>query len=735
MAATEISSLIQKSVPEADDAVLEYITGYLEGNDFADDDEDGIAEVVRPMLLDVGGDEQEVDKLCERLTQILSVNSKSADQPKAALNKLAQPINMASQSHLSATAALTKENVDLQAVRGRTVQSQVDASKLRKAEAKIAAKMAKRQAKSNMSVEYEASKLIKDNEQKALEEAYKMYNPILDYTSTKGKSKDIKLENFDISFAGKRILTDANLTLAFGRRYGLVGKNGIGKSTLLKAMARRELNVPTHISILYVEQEVIGDDTPALDMVLKADVWRTHLMSEEKRLTAEIAILDERSDDEDDTEEAKDAADKKKESLNSELKELYQKLEDIESHKAEARASAILSGLGFDSEQQKRPTREFSGGWRMRISLARALFCKPDCLMLDEPDNMLDIPAIVWLERYLQTWPNTLLVVSHDREFLDEVATDILHQHSEKLEYYKGNYAQFDATREERQKQQIREYQSQMEYRQHLQDFIDKWRYNAKRAPQAQSRLKILEKLPVLEAPEAEKEVTFKFADPDALSAPILQMDGVKFGYVPEKIIINDINLDMRLDSRIAVVGPNGAGKSTMLKILTGDLKPITGIVNRNGRLRIAYFTQHHIDQLDLTKSAVAFMADRYPGKSEEEYRRHLGAFGITGMVGLQVMKTLSGGQKSRVAFACLSLINPHILVLDEPTNHLDLQSIDALQDALAVFKGGVVIVSHDERFINTVCNEIWICEGKKLHKFSGTIKDYKKMIIPKEAP
>ncbi|CAO3660570.1 unnamed protein product [Umbelopsis ramanniana] len=212
-------------------------------------------------------------------------------------------------------------------------------------------------------------------------------------------------------------------------------------------------------------------------------------------------------------------------------------------------------------------------------------------------------------------------------------------------------------------------------------------------------------------------------------------MDNVKFGYSPDKIIINDIYLDMRLDSRIAVVGPNGAGKSTMLKVLTGDLRPQSGIVNRNGRLRIAYFTQHHIDQLDLTKSPVGFMADKFPGKSEEEYRRHLGAFGITGMVGLQVMKTLSGGQKSRVAFACLSLVNPHILVLDEPTNHLDLHSIDALQTALAQFKGGVVIVSHDERFINTVCNEIWICEGKKLHKFSGTIKDYKKLICPKETP
>ncbi|KAI8580334.1 hypothetical protein K450DRAFT_238028 [Umbelopsis ramanniana AG] len=735
MATAEIATLIQKSVPEADDAVVEYITGYLEGTDFADDDEDGITEFVRPMLLDVGGKEGEIDRLCDQLIKLLSAKTNNVAQPKAGLNKLAQPINMASQSNISATVSLMKENVDLQSVRGRTIQSQVDASKLKKAEAKIAAKMAKRQAKSNMAIDYEASKLIHDSEQKALAEAYKMYNPIMDYTSTKGKSKDIKLENFDISFGGKRILTDANVTLAFGRRYGLVGKNGIGKSTLLKAMARRELNVPTHISLLYVEQEVIGDDTPALEMVLKADVWRTHLLNEERRLTAEINVLDAEDAEEGATEESRDAADKLKESLNSKLREVYQKLEDIESNKAEARASAILSGLGFDTEQQRRPTREFSGGWRMRISLARALFCKPDCLMLDEPDNMLDIPAIVWLENYLQTWPNTLLVVSHDREFLDEVATDILHQHSEKLDHYKGNYAQFDATREERQRQQLREYQSQMEFRQHLQDFIDRWRYNAKRAPQAQSKIKILEKLPILEAPEEERLVTFKFADPDALSAPILQMDNVKFGYSPDKIIINDIYLDMRLDSRIAVVGPNGAGKSTMLKVLTGDLRPQSGLVNRNGRLRIAYFTQHHIDQLDLTKSPVGFMADKFPGKSEEEYRRHLGAFGITGMVGLQVMKTLSGGQKSRVAFACLSLVNPHILVLDEPTNHLDLHSIDALQTALAQFKGGVVIVSHDERFINTVCNEIWICEGKKLHKFSGTIKDYKKLICPKETP
>lgn len=318
---------------------------------------------------------------------------------------------------------------------------------------------------------------------------------------------------------------------------------------------------------------------------------------------------------------------------------------------------------------------------------------------------------------------------------MDEVATDILYMHSEKLEYYKGNFTNFHATRAERLKAQLREYESQEQFRKHLQDFIDRWRYNAKRAPQAQSKIKILEKLPVLEPPEAEKLITFQFSNPDQLSPPILQMSEVTFGYTPEKTIIKHVNIDLRMDSRIAVVGPNGAGKSTMLKLLTEENKPSSGTVHRNGRLRIAYFTQHHIDQLDLTKNAVGFMADQFPGKSEEEYRRHLGSFGITGMVGLQIMKTLSGGQKSRVAFACLSMQNPHILVLDEPTNHLDIESMDALQEALAQFKGGVIIVSHDERFINTVCKEIWVCENGVLTQFEGTIKDYKNFICPKETP
>ncbi|CAG8611873.1 7910_t:CDS:2, partial [Paraglomus occultum] len=504
-------------------------------------------------------------------------------------------------------------------------------------------------------------------------------------------------------------------------------------STLLRTLSRRELTVPTHISILHVEQEMVGDDTPAIEAVLRADIWREHLLGEEKRINATLAKLEKMVPDENQTLED---IEKEKEDANGQLQEVYQKLADIESDKAESRAASILSGLGFPEERMRDPTKTFSGGWRMRLALARALFCRPDLLLLDEPTNMLDIPAVAWLEHYLKNWPSTLLVVSHDREFLDEVATDILHQHSERVDFYRGNFTQFYATKEERRRNQQREYEAQMQYRQHLQDFIDRWRYNAKRGPQAQSKIKLLEKLPVIEPPEVESSVTFRFPNPDPISPPILQLDDVAFGYKQGELILSDVNLSVQLDSRIAVVGPNGAGKSTLLKLLTGMLQPLKGFVHRHGRLRFALFMQHHVDQLDLDTTAVGFMSKTWPGKSEEEYRRQLGSFGVTGMTALQRLDTLSGGQKSRVAFACLGLQNPHILILDEPTNHLDMDSMDALIVALKEFKGGVILVSHDERFIDSICTEIWVCENGRVRKFEGdNIKQYRQQIVPKEEP
>ena len=343
---------------------------------------------------------------------------------------------------------------------------------------------------------------------------------------------------------------------------------------------------------------------------------------------------------------------------------------------------------------------------------------------------MLDVPSITFLSTYLQSYPSTLLVVSHDRAFLNEVATDIVHQHSERLDYYKGaNFDSFYATKEERRKTAKREYDNQMVQRAHLQAFIDKFRYNAAKSSEAQSRIKKLEKMPVLEAPESEYTVHFKFPEVEKLSPPIIQMTDVSFGYTSDKPLLSNVDLDVQLDSRIGIVGPNGAGKTTVLKLLIGQLTPTKGLISQNPRLRVGFFAQHHVDALDMNASPVAFMAKNYHGKADEEYRRHLGAFGITGTTGLQKMSLLSGGQKSRVAFACLSLTNPHILVLDEPSNHLDIEAMDALSLALRNFQGGVLMVSHDVTMLQNVCTSLWVCDGGKVEKFDGDVKAYKRKI------
>jgi len=412
------------------------------------------------------------------------------------------------------------------------------------------------------------------------------------------------------------------------------------------------------------------------------------------------------------------------------LGDIQAKLAEMESDKAESRAASILAGLGFSPERQQYATKTFSGGWRMRLALARALFCEPDLLLLDEPSNMLDVPSITFLSNYLQTYPNTVLVVSHDRAFLNEIATDIIHQHSQRLDYYRGaNFDSFYATKEERKKTAKREYEKQMAERAHLQAFIDKFRYNAAKSSEAQSRIKKLERMPVLEAPETEYSVKFKFPEVEKLSPPIVQMSGVTFGYSKDNILLKNVDLDVQLDSRIGIVGPNGAGKTTVLKLLIGKLTPLDGLISQHARLRVGFFAQHHVDALDLNASAVSFMANKYPGKTDEEYRRQLGAFGITGTRGLQKMDLLSGGQKSRVAFACLALTNPHILVLDEPSNHLDIEAMDALADALREFQGGVLMVSHDVTLLQSVCTSLWVCDGGTVEKFNGDVQAYKRKI------
>ncbi|KAG7662579.1 GCN20 [[Candida] subhashii] len=732
---------VRQAVPSIDPVVADYAVGYIQHVSNSTEDIvlaqqisiDKEMDFIKQLLINAGGSNEKVSNLTKTVSEQLNTKLTN-NMEKLAItgdtSKRLLDINIlqnSSKRDIHSSLALLSASNDIEHT-GRKMESRVDKKKLEKQERKIAKKVAKR---NNQFVQYEASKLLNEKKDDDYDSFFLEINP-LDFGSSAGKSKDIKIDNFDLYVGdGQRILSDASLTLAYGRRYGLVGQNGIGKSTLLRALSRRELSVPKHITILHVEQEIRGDDTPALQSVLDADVWRKSLLQEESKINERIAELEKLREEFDEESNEVKKLDNEREDLDAHLQEVNDKLNEMESDKAESRAAGILYGLGFTRETQYLPTKQFSGGWRMRLSLARALFCQPDLLLLDEPSNMLDVPSITFLARYLQTYKSTVLVVSHDRAFLNEVATDIIHQHSERLDYYRGsNFDSFYATREERIKNQRREYENQMAVRKHLQEFIDKYRYNAAKAQEAQSRIKKLEKLPVLEPPEDDKIVTFRWPEPDKLSPPILQTQDVTFGYTPDKILIRNVNLDIQMDSRIAFVGGNGTGKTTLLKLLMEQLKPTSGFISRNGRVRIGYFAQHHVDAMDLTLSAVSWMSTAFPGKTDEEYRRHLGSFGITGSLGLQKMQLLSGGQKSRVAFAALCLNTPHVLILDEPSNHLDTQGLDALADALNNFKGGVLMVSHDVAIIDKVCNEIWISEDNTVKKFPGNIYDYKKHIL-----
>ncbi|KAL2755895.1 hypothetical protein ACRALDRAFT_1043042 [Sodiomyces alcalophilus JCM 7366] len=732
---------IRSVLPNIDPVLSEYSAGYLShaSTSYSNEDDparasplEEAAHTIAELLLSAAGIpdaklEKQIHDLVDKWVEKYNAANGHERRGPSAVRRLDRTIQVSAQRNMSSTLAVSTGGVDLESANTRKVESKVDRKKLEKAERRIAVKQQKKVFKT---VEYEASKLINQPDSaQSYEEFYMAVNP-LQMGASGNKTKDIKLDNIDVSIGGLRILTDTNLTLAHGRRYGLVGHNGIGKSTLLRALARRELPIPPYITILHVEQEITGDDTPALQAVLDADVWRKVLLREQTDITEKLAQIEEQRASLADTSADAVSIDQEREALDQRLGDVQGKLAEMESDKAEPRAASILAGLGFSPERQQFATKTFSGGWRMRLALARALFCEPDLLLLDEPSNMLDVPSITFLSNYLQTYPNTVLVVSHDRAFLNEVATDIIHQHSQRLDYYRGaNFDSFYATREERKKTAKREYENQMAQRAHLQSFIDKFRYNAAKSSEAQSRIKKLEKMPVLEPPETEYSVKFTFPDVEKMSPPIIQMSGVTFGYSKDKILLRNVDLDVQLDSRIGIVGPNGAGKTTVLRLLIGRLTPLSGVITQNPRLRVGFFAQHHVDALDLTMSAVTFMAKTYPGKTDEEYRRQLGAFGITGTTGLQKMALLSGGQKSRVAFACLALTNPHVLVLDEPSNHLDIEAMDALAEALKAFQGGVLMVSHDVTMLQTVCTSLWVCDNGTVEQFPGDVQAYKKRI------
>ncbi|GAA0186752.1 translation elongation factor [Lithospermum erythrorhizon] len=548
--------------------------------------------------------------------------------------------------------------------------------------------------------------------------------------------KDITIENFSVSARGKELLKNATVKVSHGKRYGLIGPNGKGKSTLLKLLAWRRIPVPKNIDVLLVEQEVVGDDRSALEAVVAANEELIKLRQEAASLANSNG--DENGDDGDET--------------GDRLAELYEKLELMGSDAAESQASKILNGLGFTKDMQGRPTKSFSGGWRMRISLARALFVQPTLLLLDEPTNHLDLRAVLWLEEYLCRWKKTLVVVSHDRDFLNTVCTEIIHLHDMKLHFYRGNFDEFESGYEQRRKEMNKKYEiyekrikaaKKSGNRVQQEKVKDRAKLAAaKEASKNKSKGKVDEDEAPPEAPQKWRDYTveFHFPEPTELTPPLLQLIEVSFSY-PNRhdFRLSDVDVGIDMGTRVAIVGPNGAGKSTLLNLLAGDLTPTEGEVRRSQKLRIGRYSQHFVDLLTMDETPVQYLLRLHPDQEglskQEAVRAKLGKFGLPSHNHLTPIAKLSGGQKSRVVFTSISMSKPHILLLDEPTNHLDMQSIDALADALDEFHGGVILVSHDSRLISRVCedeeiSQIWVVENGTVETFPGSFDEYKEELL-----
>ena len=552
---------------------------------------------------------------------------------------------------------------------------------------------------------------------------------------------DIKVHNLTIRAKGKILLEGASLTITAGRRYGLVGPNGKGKSTLLRMIARRQVPVPDGLDVLLVEQEVVGDATPALQAVVAADVELVALKQEEAELTALAAGEGPEAD-----------------AAGARLAEVYDRLEDKAAGSAEARASKILHGLGFTQAMQARATADFSGGWRMRISLARALYIAPTLLLLDEPTNHLDLRAVLWLEEYLTRWKKTLVVVSHDRGFLNAITTDIIHLHDERLHYYRGNFEQFEEMYDQRRREVNK-----------VADKFDKAMRAAKRSGGKAAQDKVVKGAasqakakakgrgggrgggddddddgatgggPALPRRWTDYTVTFTFPPPtDLPSASLLQLVDADFQYPGRAdFALAGLNIGVDMGTRVAIVGPNGAGKTTLMNLLAGDLVPTAGEQRRSHALRVGRYAQHFVDALQMDDTPVEYLMRKFPtaGLRPEQMRAQLGRFGLAGHHHLQPICKLSGGQKARVVFTSISLANPHILLLDEPTNHLDMQSIDALGDAVEAFEGGVVVISHDAQLLERVCADetkaqVWVVEDGKVAATAGDFEDYRAALV-----
>ena len=515
----------------------------------------------------------------------------------------------------------------------------------------------------------------------------------------------ITITNLRLQRGQKVLLESANARVDIGQRVGVIGRNGTGKSSLF-ALLRGELHgdagdvsIPSNWVIAHVAQEMPETEMSALDYVLEGD-------EELMRLKAELKIAEEQND-------------------GVAIAHCHSELARIDAYSAPARAGQLLNGLGFAQSLQGNPVNSFSGGWRMRLNLARALMCRSDLLLLDEPTNHLDLDTVLWLEQYLKSHPATQLIISHDRDFLDTLCTHIIEVAQQTLTSYKGNYTQFERIRGERLAQQQALYAQQQRHIAHLQSYIDRFRAKATKARQAQSRIKALDRLELVAAAHLDSPFTFEFAELHDLPNPLMQTDGIQLGY-GDKTLLDKVAFSIQSHDRIGLLGMNGAGKSTLIKALAQELTPLSGSITTAQNLRIGYFSQQHLDTLREDESPLWHMQRLAPNENVQVLRNFLGGFHFQGDRVIERITNFSGGEKARLALALLIWQKPHLLLLDEPTNHLDLDMRHALTVALQQFNGALIVVSHDRSLLANCVDDFWLVANGTVKPFDGDLEDYR---------
>ncbi|WP_226780599.1 ABC-F family ATP-binding cassette domain-containing protein [Oceaniglobus trochenteri] len=519
------------------------------------------------------------------------------------------------------------------------------------------------------------------------------------------------IDNISYSVEGRPLFEGASASIPAGHKVGIVGRNGTGKTTLFNLIRGElvleggDIRMPARARIGGVAQEVPGSEVSLIDTVLAADTERAELLAE--------------------SETATDGA---------RIGEIQARLADIDAWSAEARAASILRGLGFTHEEQLMPCSAFSGGWRMRVALAAVLFAAPDLLLLDEPTNYLDLEGALWLESYLGRYPHSVLVISHDRGLLNRAVGHILHLEDRKLTLYSGNYDTFARTRAARLAVAEAQRGKVEARRAHLQSFVDRFRAKASKAKQAQSRIKMIEKLETISSPQEAALRAFTFPEPEELSPPIVNLESASVGY-GDRTVLSKLNLRIDQDDRIALLGRNGEGKSTLSKLLADKLDPMGGRLTKSGKLRVGYFAQHQLDELRADETPLDHLRRLRPTETPARHRARLAGFGLAAAQVETVVGRLSGGQKARLSLLVATIDAPHMLILDEPTNHLDMESREALVEALTAYSGAVILVSHDMHLLSLVADRLWLVKNGRVTPYDDDLESYRKMLLSADAP